>query len=140
MFIYGNDIDVDLYFFVADLSSRQSVANQRSTPEGTKVKYLYSNAVIRFFTAFRMTSTLEHRIVIPTERSDEGSQAMRIQRSFTSVQDDKFAYRIIFGLLYCYFIHSLFITSAAFMRLTLYIFFPMVASVTNDTMSIATNM
>ena len=87
-----------------------------------------------------MTSTLEHRIVIPTERSDEGSQAMRIQRFLTYVRNDKFAYRIILGLLYRYFIHSLFITSAAFMRLTLYIFFPMVASVTNDTMSIATNM
>ena len=95
------------------------------------------------------------RLVIPTERSDEGSQAMRIQRSFTSVQDDKFTKKClvniftvatpsmtnsILGLLYRYFIHSLFITSAAFMRLTLYIFFPMVASVTNDTMSIAANM
>ena len=94
-------------------------------------------------------------LVIPTERSDEGSQAMRIQRSFTSVQDDKFTKKVFgqhlyrcyaqydkqhFGLLYRYFIHSLFITSAAFMRLTLYIFFPMVASVTNDTMSIAANM
>ena len=50
-----------------------------------------------------MTSTLEHRIVIPTERSDEGSQAMRIQRSFTSVQDDKFTKKVFGQHLYrCY--------------------------------------
>ena len=43
------------------------------------------------------------RLVIPTERSDEGSQAMRIQRSFTSVQDDKFTKKVFGQHLYrCY--------------------------------------
>ena len=50
-----------------------SVANQWSTPEGAKVKYLDFYAVIRFFTAFRMT---KQRFVIDEFCSNRSNVAL----------------------------------------------------------------